>query len=326
MAGKSVLVVVVGVISAFSVGAGSYLAFRANRVAPEVAVSATPALSALETPAPSPAPTVDESELRPATSVRRPATPAQERPRRETVAPGPAPGTAPLAAVQPPITPTMPPPLPVNELPPPVTTPIVTAVEPPPPVVDAPKPQLEEVTVEEGSVIGIRIDQALSSETARVEDRVTARITRDVVVDGRTALPAGTRLEGVVTLVEPGGKLRARARLGLRFDSLIMANSLRVPIKTETILREGESPTGEAGSKIGASAVAGAILGAVIGGKRGAVIGSTAGAAGGTAVVMAGDRNAVVLTNGTPLTLRLTAPVTVTIEKSASLPSLDSAR
>src|SRR6185295_10807056 len=149
----------------------------------------------------------------------------------------------------------------------------------------------EEVTVKEDTVIGIRIDQSISSETARVEDRVTAKISRDVAIEGRTALAAGTRLEGVVTTVERGGKFREKAKLGIRFNTLILADGLRVPIQTEVLTREGESPSADASKKIGVGAVAGTILGGVLGGKRGAVIGATAGAGAGTGAVMAGDRN-----------------------------------
>jgi hypothetical protein len=164
------------------------------------------------------------------------------------------------------------------------------------------------------SVIGIRLDTAVSSETARVEDKVTARVSRDLKVDERVAIPSGSRLEGTVTSVDRGGKFRERARLGVRFTSLVIGDT-RIPIETEAIFREGESPARESTSKIGASAAVGAILGAVIGGKKGAVIGGTAGAAGGTAAVMAGGTNDVVLAAGTPLTVRLTSPVAVLIER-----------
>ena len=60
----------------------------------------------------------------------------------------------------------------------------------------------------------------------------------------------------------------------------------------------------------------GAILGAMIGGKKGALIGGTAGAAGGAAAVAAGDRAEAVMTSGTALTVRITAPVTVLIERN----------
>jgi hypothetical protein len=185
-------------------------------------------------------------------------------------------------------------------------------------VLEAPKPRFEELVVKQDSVVGIQIDQSVSSETAKIEDRVTAKVTRDVTVDGRTAIAAGTKLEGVVSLVERGGKFRERARIGVRFNTMILPDGLRVPIQTEAILREGDSPAGEASAKVGGSAVAGAIIGGLIGGKRGAAIGTAAAAAGGTAVVAAGGRNAAVIPGGSPLTVRLTAPVTVTIERDFS--------
>ena len=218
----------------------------------------------------------------------------------------------------PPVSPTTPPAAATPVETPPVTAATAAAVDPTP-VQEPAKPRLEEIIVKADAVIGIRIDQSISSETAQVEDRVTGKITRDVTVDGRTALAAGTRLEGVVTVVERGGKFRERAKLAIKFNTLILADNLRVPIQTEAILREGESPAGEAGSKIGVGAVAGAILGGALGGKRGAIIGSTAGAAGGTAVVASGGRNVAAIVSGSPLTVRLLAPVTIQIERDPGL-------
>ena len=168
------------------------------------------------------------------------------------------------------------------------------------------------------SVLGIRLDQSLSSATAKLEDRVTASVSRDVIVNGRTVLPTGTRLEGEVTLVQPGSKFKGRARIGVRFHTLVLADGMRVPIQTETVYRDGESATGSTVAKVGTSTAAGAILGGMLGGKRGAIIGAGVGAAGGTAAVIAGDTKDAVLQSGTPLTLRVTSPVTLTIERDPS--------
>jgi hypothetical protein len=166
--------------------------------------------------------------------------------------------------------------------------------------------------------MGIHLDTVVSSDTAKVEDKVTARVSRDVMVAGRTAIAAGSKLEGNVTLVERGGKFKERARLGIRFTTLVLPDNTRLAIQTETIFRDGDSPGNEASAKVGASAAIGAILGAVIGGKKGAAIGSAAGAAGGTAAVAAGDRNNAVFASGSPLTVRLTSPITVMIERQQS--------
>jgi hypothetical protein len=165
------------------------------------------------------------------------------------------------------------------------------------------------------SVIGLHVESSLSSERARVEDRVEARVTRDVTIGDRIAIPAGSRAIGSVVAVDRGGKMKTRARLGVRFHTLVFADGSEVPIRTEPIYREGESPGNESAKKIGGATVGGAILGAILGGGKGAAIGGAAGAAGGAAVVMAGDRNAASLPAGTIVTVRLTDPVTVDVER-----------
>ena len=148
-----------------------------------------------------------------------------------------------------------------------------------------------------------------------MEDRVDARVTRDVRVGDSVAIPAGSRAIGSVTQVERGGKFKEHARLGVRFHTLVLADGTRLPISTETIFRESEGPGNAAASKIGGASVGGAILGAILGGARGAAIGAAAGAGAGTAAVAAGDRNVATLPAGMPMTVRLLSPVTVTVDK-----------
>jgi type IV secretory pathway VirB10-like protein len=197
---------------------------------------------------------------------------------------------------------------------------------PPPPAPEAPKPvepqpeaprvpQFEEVILPASSVIGLQMESTVSSERARLEDRVEARVTRDVLAAGRVAIPAGSRVVGSVTMIDKGGKVKQPARLGIRFHTLILTDGSEVALHTEPIYREGESPAGSSAKKIGGAAIGGAILGGILGGGKGAVIGGSTGAAGGTAAVMAGDRNAVVLTPGTLVTAKLSAPATITVER-----------
>jgi len=48
---------------------------------------------------------------------------------------------------------------------------------------------------------------------------------------------------------------------------------------------------------------------------RGLFLGGSIGAGAGSAAVMAGGRNAAVLTSGSPVTVRLEQPATITVEK-----------
>jgi hypothetical protein len=181
--------------------------------------------------------------------------------------------------------------------------------------VEALSPEFDELTIERHSVIGIRLDYEVSTRTARVEDRVSATVSRNVTVDGRVAIPDGAKLEGTIASVDRGGKFRERPRLGLRFDTMILTDGTRLSIKTDTIYREGDSPSADATAKVGAGTVAGAILGAVLGGKKGAAIGGAAGAAGGVATVMSGDGNETAIRAGAPLTVRLADDLTVLVQR-----------
>jgi hypothetical protein len=256
-----------------------------------------PAVSAAKSPSPAPAPRREPAPVR--------ATPASKSARVEKPAPHrstPMNGASPATTVDPPAT--------VAPAP---------AAEPIKPIEPAPEPphvpQFEQLVLPAASVIGLQMESSLSSERARVEDRVEARVTRDVMSGGRVAIPAGARVIGSVTLVDKGGKVKTPARLGIRFHTLILSDGTEVALNTEPFYREGESPAGSSSKKIGGAAVGGAILGAILGGGKGAAIGGATGAAGGTAVVMAGDRSVVNVPPGTIVNAKLTAPATITVER-----------
>lgn len=178
-----------------------------------------------------------------------------------------------------------------------------------------PAPRLEEVTIPADAVIGLQLENGVSSETSHVEDKVEARVTRDVRANGRVVVPAGSRVLGSVNVVERGGKMKERARLGVRFHTLILADGTEVALQTETIYREGDSPANSSATKVGGGAIGGAILGAILGGGKGAAIGGAVGAAGGTAAVMAGGRRPAQIQAGSPVTVKVLSPVTVTVEQ-----------
>jgi hypothetical protein len=173
-----------------------------------------------------------------------------------------------------------------------------TTVERSPVVPEPARKQYDELVIPADSVIGLQVENAVTTERAKVEDQVRARVTRDVRVRDQVAIPAGARAEGSVTLVERGGRLKDQARLGIRFHTIVLADGTRLPINTETIYRDGESPARESTAKIGGGAVGGAVLGAIFGGKKGAIIGSTVGAAGGGVAVATSEANAGRLPKG----------------------------
>ena len=318
----------VGVLAGLCILAGAGGAYFATRGSEPVETSAVTG-APLVSPDPS-ASAVDESEAivaddtatlaapasAPAASARRAAparTAAPREPENRVAAarPSPAPQFDPQPAPAPSYEPRI------------ATPPALDPVQPrerapePEPVraAEPPEPEFEELIVSADSVVGLQVETSISSERARVEDEVLARVTRDVRVGDRVAIPAGATAHGEVTLVERGGRLKDRARLGIRFTSVVLADGTRIPLETDTIYREGDAPSGESAAKIGGGAIGGAIIGGILGGARGAVIGGSAGAGAGTATVLAGGRNPATLPSGTPVTVRVTKPTTVTVEK-----------
>jgi hypothetical protein len=305
----------IGILAIVCVAAGAggtFLALRNDE-------SPVTAAESIQTTPETPPTAVAESEgvIDPA-PLALPPVPERVAPRSRTTQPPPAPRAPVRQVASAPRASAAPAPAPVLTQEPRSAVPIAPAaisdnqasrsVEPPPPV-------FEELVVAADSVIGLQLESPVTSEKAQVEDSVVARVTRDVKVGDRVAIPAGAKAFGEVTLVERGGKLRDRARLGVRFTSVVLADGTRLAMQTETIYREGDAPGRESAAKIGGGAIGGAIIGGILGGAKGAAIGGSIGAGAGTTAVMAGDRNHATLSAGTPLTVRIEEPVTVTVEK-----------
>ena len=275
-----------------------------NSIAAAPAVAIQPAPFVAAEPAPAAAPR--ENVVRRAPAPVRSAPPASQRART-------SPNVDNRASSSPAYTP------PSASIDPPVSAAIEplenTTVERTPVVQEPPRKTFDELVIPADSVIGLQVENAVTTERAKVEDQVRARVTRDVRVRDQVAIPAGARAEGSVTLVERGGRLKEQARLGIRFHTLVLADGTRLPINTETIYREGESPARESAAKIGGGAVGGAVLGAIFGGRKGAIIGGTVGAAGGGVAVAAGEANAATLPAGSTVTVRMGSPATVTVER-----------
>lgn len=169
-----------------------------------------------------------------------------------------------------------------------------------------------EVTLPAGTQLLVTLDTAVGSDTSRVEEPVTAHLSRSIHVHGDAALAEGSRLTGVVTDATQSAKVKGRAHVAMRFDSLTPGGGdERYAIRTASIARTAQATKQKDALKIGAPAAGGAIIGALLGGKKGAAIGAGVGGGAGTAVVLSTRGKEVHLGKGAALTLRLTAPLTI---------------
>jgi len=176
-------------------------------------------------------------------------------------------------------------------------------------------PRYREVTLPAGTTLRLELKSAVSSESSRVEDAVRAELRQAVALNGSTVLPAGTELSGVVTDAERSGRVKGRARVAYRFDSLRLENE-RYDVKTAPIAHVAEATKGEDATKIAIGAGAGAALGAILGGGDGAAKGAAIGGAAGTGTVLATRGKEVALGPGAQVSTRLTAPLAVRVKVS----------
>jgi len=163
------------------------------------------------------------------------------------------------------------------------------------------------VEIPSGTEVDVRLQSNLNSGTAQVEDRFEGTTLVDLNVDGRTAIPAGSIMRGVVTAVEPGTRTNRTARMTVSFDQ-VTVNGRTYPLRgTVTQAIEGEGIKGEAG-RAGAGAAVGGLLGAVLGGVKGAVLGAVIGGGG---TIAATEGKEVELPQGSVLRVRIDAPLQV---------------
>src|SRR5688572_4780132 len=80
------------------------------------------------------------------------------------------------------------------------------------------------------TVISLRMNDNLSSRTARVGDRFTATVTVPVYVTGRVAIPAGAVIAGRVTQVTPARRMNKSGMLAVEFDEITLPNGLSTQI------------------------------------------------------------------------------------------------
>jgi hypothetical protein len=168
-----------------------------------------------------------------------------------------------------------------------------------------------EMTVPTGTAIELALDTAVSSDKSQGEDTVRAHVTKPVVVDGMTVIPAGAQAVGTVVEAKPSGRVKGRASVTLNFNRITVANT-PYTIHTARVMREAAESKGEdSAKKIGIGAGAGAVIGAIAGGKKGAAIGAGVGAGAGTGVVLATAGKEISLGVGSTVRTTIQDPVKI---------------
>jgi hypothetical protein len=188
----------------------------------------------------------------------------------------------------------------------PVPAPAVRNPDPPAPPRTPTSPRVSTAReIPANTELDVRLSNILSSGTAQVEDRFEATTAADLIIDGRTIVPAGSVMRGVVSSVQSAGRLKRKAEMTVTFDQLTV-NGRSYPIRgTVTQAIEGEGVKGDL-PRAGVGAGVGAIIGGILGGFKGAMAGVLIGGGG---TIAATEGKEVELPQGTVLRVRIESPV-----------------
>jgi hypothetical protein len=172
------------------------------------------------------------------------------------------------------------------------------------------------VLLKAGTLIPVRLDAAMSSGDVAVGDQFTTSLDAPLVVNGFVIAERGARVDGKVVSVDPGGRVKGRASVGIQLFRLRTSDRQTVRINTETFTARAGSGAKSDAVKVGVGSAIGAAIGAMAGGGRGAAIGAAAGAGAGGGVVLATRGPAAKLDPETRISFRLAQTVSITEKRS----------
>ena len=85
-----------------------------------------------------------------------------------------------------------------------------------------------QLTIPSGTKVPLALKQAISTKNARDGDAVYAVTTFPVVINDRIVIPAGTYVQGRISNVKRGGRIKGRAEVLMHFSTLIYPSGYTV--------------------------------------------------------------------------------------------------
>lgn len=184
----------------------------------------------------------------------------------------------------------------------------------PEPASASPEPRPREpeaIELPAGTVLQATLGSGISSATAKAGDPVRASLSEDIVVGGRTVLPSGAWLEGIVEEAESAKRIKGNGGLKLRFTRLVLEDGYRSAMNA-TWEGRADGKLKRDAAIVGGSAAGGALLGQILGeDSESTVGGAVLGGAIGTAVVLSNKGRELELAPGDRLVLSSDSPITL---------------
>jgi hypothetical protein len=175
------------------------------------------------------------------------------------------------------------------------------------------KPRFETLIIPDGTTVVVALTTPLSTGTNSSGDSFAATTITPINIDGKTVVPAGVPVHGVLQNVQASGRVKGRAQMTLAYQSIGDAEGVTHPISALPLTLQAASATRGDVEKIAAGGVIGAIIGGIAGGGKGAAIGAGAGAGAGTILMLATQGDEVVLAAGQQLNVQMTSPTNIKV-------------
>ncbi|MGH9394818.1 MAG: BON domain-containing protein [Terriglobales bacterium] len=172
------------------------------------------------------------------------------------------------------------------------------------------------VEIEDGTVLHVRLSQALNSANASAGQTWEGTVSAPVRVNGEVAIPEGASITGNVVAADSAGHFKGQSRLVLSLAQL-QYNGASYDLTTHSVTKVASSRGTRSTEAIGGGAAVGALIGALAGHGKGAAIGAASGAGAGTAVQALTKPAEVSLPAETVLSFTLSAPLQVVPAGSA---------
>src|SRR5579862_2826367 len=175
-----------------------------------------------------------------------------------------------------------------------------------------------------GTALMVRLETTLATFSNKAGDPFRGSITQPVVVNGQTALPAGTIVEGRVTKVVEPRRISGKPTIGILPEAVILPTGERYYL--DATLTDTNIPGSDVNTEgqfkgsghdrrdtieEGGGTAGGMLIGGLVGGPVGILVGGAIGAGSTTGHWLAKHRSAT-LPAGTQLTLELNRPLNMT--------------
>ncbi len=184
------------------------------------------------------------------------------------------------------------------------------AAEAPPVAQASPPPPPQPIVVPAGTVLTVRMGQALSSKTSQTGQTFLATLGQPVSVGGRAAIPAGSTFSGTVVTAKSKGKIKGEGELSLALISVTVRGqtySIHTGVLENTTKGKGKRTA----ATTGGGAAGGALIGGIAGGGKGAGIGALLGAGAGLVGGAVTGNQQIEIPAESALSFRLSAPLTL---------------